>query len=36
MKYLGFPISDKRLGINAFKVLWSVVDRRLGPLGPWS
>jgi hypothetical protein len=32
MKYLGFPISNKRLGVKAFK---SVVDKMRQRLQPW-
>jgi hypothetical protein len=32
MKYLGFPISDKRLGINTFK---GIVVKMRHKLQPW-
>jgi hypothetical protein len=32
MKYLGFPISDSRMGVSAFK---DIVDKMRRKLQPW-
>jgi hypothetical protein len=32
MKYLGFPLSDKRLGMSAFKGIVGKMKKKLQPL----